>query len=432
LYTYPVIGYNDSNHFARKVNPLMIENKEEHQLPQDKMNISSRLWRNIRDLPSALTPQTITAGLVGVVIAYTGPLVIVFQAAGNAGLDRAHLSSWIMALTVGSGITGLMLCLWYRQPVVVAWSIAGSALLLTTIKNYTPGELIGSYLLAGLSTVILGWSGLFRRMLQLVPQTVIMGMLAGLLLRFGIDLFRFLPQKPFIVLSMLLVYLLLRRRNFKAPTVVALGVGLLVAAISGDLRYGTILPELAVPVLQFPEFTLSSALSLALPLFILSITSQTAPGFAVLRAAGFETPVNGPVVVTGLASILTAPFGGHGLNLAALMTVICTSPEAHHDPDKRYGAGVAAGLFFILFGAFGATAVTLFAGLPQALIAAIAGLAMAGSITTSLAGAMSEPRQRDAALFALLVTASDITLLGIGAPFWGLVAGVLTSRLLKA
>ncbi len=392
------------------------------------MSAARRLRRILRDLPGVLTPAAWLAGLVAVLIAYTGPLVLVFQAAQHAGLDRAALASWIGALTVGSGLATLPLCLWYRQPIVVAWSVAGSALLVGGLVHYTLAEAVGAYLVAGLAATLLGWSGLFRRLLALVPGPVVLGMLAGVLLRFGIGLFAALPQRPLLVATMLLAFLLLQRRGFRAPTVGALAAGLVVAALTRDLHLGGVALELARPRWVWPAFTVEALLGLALPLFVLAVASQDAPGIAVLQAAGYDPPVDGAVLVTGVASVLTAPFGGHGLNLAALMGAICAGPEADPDPDRRYGAGVAAALWFLLFGAFGATAATLFAGFPPALIAAVAGLAMTPALLSSLSGALADPDERTGALFALLLTAADIHLLGVGAPFWGLVLGALTGR----
>lgn len=392
------------------------------------MKPTVNLRRNLRDLPGILTPAAWLAGFVGVLIAYTGPLVLVFQAASNAGLDEGQVASWIWALTIGSGLSSLILCLWYRQPIVVAWSVAGSALLVTNLGHFNLKEAVGAYLVAGLATTLLGWSGLFGRIMGLVPTPIVMGMLAGVLLRFGISLFTSLPASPLIVIGMLGIYLLLRRQGFRAPTIGALITGLVIAAFSGDLHFTNVKIELAVPEWLWFQFNPVAIISLGLPLFVLAIASQDAPGLAVLKSAGYDPPINGPLVVTGLASILTAPFGGHGLNLAALMAAICASPEADPDRDRRYGSGVTAAIWFIVLGSFGATAVTLFSGLPKALIAAVAGLAMTGSILASLNGAMAELKHRDGALFALLITASDITLWGIGAPFWGLVVGVVVSR----
>ncbi len=392
----------------------------------------ARFKRNLRELPGTLTFTAWLAGLVAVLIAYSSALVIVFQAANNAGLDRAHLSSWIWALTVGSGATSILLCLWYRQPIVIAWSIAGSALLVNSLGRYPLEQAVGAYLVAGVAVAALGWLGLFRRMLALVPPPIAMGMLAGVLLHFGTNLFVALPQQPVLVLVMLVVFFLLRRQKSRIPIVGALVAGVIVAFFSGELHFQELSLELAVPVWVTPEFNFNAIIGLSLPLFVLAITSQDAPGLAVMQAAGYKTPIDGPIAFTGLTSILTAPFGGHGLNLAAIMSVICTSPEAHPDPDKRYGAGITAGIWFMVLGSFGATAVALFAGFPKALIAALAGLAMFGSIISSLTAAVIAPEERDAAVLAVLITASDITLLGIGAPFWGLVGGVLTSRFLKS
>jgi len=389
----------------------------------------ARLGRNIRDLPLALTPAAWLAGLLAVLMAYTGPLVLVFQAAEHARLSHMELASWIWALTVGSGLATLALCLWYRQPIVVAWSVAGSALLVSGLADYTLGEAVGAYIVAGFAAAVLGYSGLFRRMLAFVPEAIVLGMLAGVLLRFGIGLFRALPERPAIVVVMLLVYVVLERRAGRAPTVGALAAGLAVAAGTHSLQIAGITPELARPLWVSPAFTPHALVGLALPLFVLAIASQDAPGIAVLRSAGYDPPIDGPILVTGLASMLTAPFGGHGLNLAALMGAICASPEADPDLDRRYAAGITAAVWFVIFGSFGATAAALFAGLPKALVAAVAGLAMLPSLRSSLTGAMAEPSTRLGALFALLLTAADVGLLGIGAPFWALVVGLLTARI---
>lgn len=389
----------------------------------------ARLVQALRDLPGTLTPAAWLAGLVAVMMAYTGPMVLVFQAARNAGLSQPQLASWIGALAIGSGLVSLMVCLWYRQPIVIAWSVAGSALLVSDLARYGFAEAIGAYVLAGVAMTMLGLSGLFRRALALVPGAVVMGMLAGVLLRFGVGLFAALPGSPVLVVTALAVFLFLQRAGARTPTIGALVAGLAVAALNGELQLAGVRPELVTPVWIWPEFSLRAALGLALPLFVLAVASQNAPGIAVLRASGYDPPVDGPISLTGVASILTAPLGGHGLNLAALMAAICASPEIHPDLQQRYGAGVTAALWFILFGLFGATAAALFAGFPTALIAVVAGLAMAAPIRSALTAAMAEPTHREGALFALLLSAADITLLGIGAPFWGLLLGVVVARL---
>ncbi|MDP9460296.1 MAG: benzoate/H(+) symporter BenE family transporter [Actinomycetota bacterium] len=390
------------------------------------------VWRNLLDAPRALIFPAWLAGLVAVLVAYAGPLVLVFQAGQNAGLTDDQVASWVWALTVGSGITTLVLSVWYRQPIVVAWSIAGSALLVTALSPYTLQQAVGAYLVAGLAGAVIGATGLFRRLLALVPTPIVMAMLAGVLFRFGVGIFQAVPERPALVLGMIVAFLVLRRAGFSAPTVGALAAGLAVAVLNGGLTLADVELEPTVPVWTSPELSLSAVLGLALPLFVLAAASQNAPGIAVIRAAGYDAPIDGPVLVTGIASLLTAPFGGHGLNLAALMGAICTSPEAHPDPDRRYAAGIAAGLCFVGFGIFGATTVALLATLPPQLVAALAGLAMLPALASSLTAAVESPGHREGALVALLLAASETTILGVGSPFWALLLGVGVHRMLDA
>jgi benzoate membrane transport protein len=267
--------------------------------------------------------------------------------------------------------------------------------------------------------------------IDLVPRPVIAGMLAGVLVRFGLGVFRELPTAPLLVGTMTLVYLLLRRWGVRAPTIGTLVVGLLIAGVSGELHFGQFTPALTVPVWTWPAFSVRAVLGLSLPLFILANVSQHAPGLAVLRSYGYMVKPEGPIFITGLGSLLTAPFGGSGIALAAITAAICVNPDAHPDPDRRYAAGVAYGFWYILFGLFGATVVSLFAGLPAALLTTVAGLALIGPLLTAFTNAQAEPEAREGALFAFLVTAADLPLLGIGAPFWGLVIGLAVYMLLR-
>jgi benzoate membrane transport protein len=304
-------------------------------------------------------------------------------------------------------------------------------LLATTLSQYTYPEAIGAYIMSALALIALGWSGLFGRVMDLVPRPVIAGMLAGVLVRFGLGVFRALPEAPLLIGAMIVTYLVLRRFQVRAPSIGTLAVGLVIAGVSGQLHLERFTPELTTPVLTWPTFTIRALLGLALPLFVLANVSQNAPGLAVLRSFGYQLKPNGPILLTGVVSLLMAPFGGSGVALAAITAAICAGPEAHLDPDHRYSAGVAYGFWYILFGLFGATAVTLFSGLPSQLMAAVAGLALTAPLLTALTNAMTEPSERDGALLAFLVTAADIPLLGIGAPFWGLVIGVLANKVLN-
>ncbi len=382
--------------------------------------------QNIRDLPRAITPSAVLSGLLVVVVGYASSLVLVFQAATNANMDNAHLSSWVIAITLGSGVCSIVMSLWFRQPAIAAWSTPGIALLFNTLGSYPFSEIVGAYIIAAIAIILLGFSGLFGRMMRLVPQPVVMGMLAGVLIRFGFSIFTSFPESPVMVFIMLVVFFLLRRLGYRAPTIGALAVGLVIAALGQEVHLEGVQLGLSDPLWTAPTFSVEALLSLALPLFTLALTSQNAPGQAVLRGDGYEIPINKALVVTGLGSLIGAPFGGHGITLSAITAAMVTGPESHPDHDKRYSAGVATGFWYIITGVFGATVATLFAGLPLALIHAISGLALTGAIMSALSNAMVEPIGREGALVAFMCTAANFTLFNVGAPFWGLVFGVLT------
>lgn len=385
----------------------------------------SAIARNVRDLPSSLTPSAVLSGLLVIVIGYASSLVIVFQAASNGALTPAQTSSWVLAITVGAGVSSIVMSLWFRQPVTAAWSTPGVALLVTSLSQYSYSDAVGAYLIAGAGVMLLGFSGLFGRVMGLIPTPIVLGMLAGILIRFGIGAFNAIPEAPLIVLPMIVLYFVLRRRNFRAPAAVTLIAGLGIAALTGAIHLEAFTLALAAPELTAPTFSVEALLGLALPLFALALTGQYAPGQAVLRNAGYDAPIDKALIVTGAASVITAPFGGHGLTLAAITAALVTGGESHPDKDRRYSAGVATGFWYIVTGVFGAALVALFAGLPRALIAATAGLGLISAILSSLSGAMTAVEGREGALAALLCTAANFSLLGVGAPFWGLVFGLL-------
>jgi benzoate membrane transport protein len=390
----------------------------------------SGFWRNLRDLPDSVALSAVVAGFINVLVGYSGPVLIVLQAARAGGLSDALASSWLWAIAVGGGVTAMILSVYYRQPISAPWSTAGAALLVTSLAGFTLAEAIGAYIVVGVATMLLGYSGLFERALALVPQQVVMGMLGGILLRFGIDMFAKLQESPALVLTMMIVFFILRRLRFRAPTLIVLLVGVGVAFVSGQIHVENVTLALTMPIFTAPVFRVEALLTLALPLFVLALTSQYAPGVAVLAAAGYRAPINGILVAMGLGSVIIAPFGGHGMNLGALLAAIITNPDAHPEPNKRYTAGVAVGFFYLLFGLFGATIISLFAGLPAPLVATVAGLAITGTIGSSLTTALKETHTRDGAIVAFLCSAANFSLFSIGAPFWGLVAGVAVHTLL--
>lgn len=386
---------------------------------------------NLRDLPNAILPSAVFSALVAVLTGYAGPLLVMFQVAEVGKLSQAQLSSTIWAVTIGCGVCAILLSLWYRHPVLCAWPSAGAVLLVTSLATYTFSEAIGAFIIQGVLLILLGLSGWFGRLMEIIPRTVVAGMLGGVLFRFGIGVFTAIPTSPLLVGAMIATFVIMKRLGYRAPMIGAMVIGLMVAAAQGQIKLDNFVLALTVPVVTLPTFNIAATLGLALPLFVLTLTGQNAPGVAVLRNSGYNTPVDGPITLTGIASLLTAPIGGNGINLSAITAAICTNPEAHPDKTKRYSAGVAYGLWYVLFGMFGATAVALFSSVPKAFVAAITGLALLGAISTALSTAMSEPKERDGALMAFMLTASGVEILSVGAPFWGLLLGVVVNTVLN-
>ena len=371
-----------------------------------------------------LTFPAVIAGFVAVLVGYTSSAAIIFQAAEAAGATVAQTGGWLTMLGLGMGVTSLGLSLWYRTPVLTAWSTPGAALLVTSLPGTSLNEAIGVFMFASALILICGITGLFASMMNYIPQAISAAMLAGILLRFGIDAFAALQVNFALSGSMCLVYLLARRLLPRYAIVLTLLDGLLVAALQGNIHV-THTQSLVMPELIPPHFTLSTLLGIGIPFFVVTMASQNAPGIATLKAHGYTLPVSPLIAWTGLTALLLAPFGGFTVCIAAITAAICMGPEVHNDPQRRYWAAAAAGVFYLLAGVFGGAISGLFTALPQALIHTIAGLALLSTLAGSLQRALSDEKQRDAAAIAFLITASGVTLLGIGAAFWGLIGGVL-------
>ncbi|MDT0447551.1 benzoate/H(+) symporter BenE family transporter [Streptomyces hesseae] len=374
--------------------------------------------------------SAVLAGFVAVVVSYSGPLVIVLAAASAGRLDTAQTGSWIWAISIGSGLTCIALSLYTRMPVITAFSTPGAALLVTSLGAYSYAEAVGAFVVTGLVISLVGLTGVFGRLMRQVPTAVVSAMLAGILFSFGTGVFTSLRTAPWIAGAVLLAYLLGKRWLPRYAVLLALAAGALCATATSRVHIHLDHFELARPVFTTPAFSVASLIGIAVPLTLATLASQNAPGMAVLSASGYEAKDRLLIGSTGIASTLLAPFGSHAVNLAAITAAICTGPEAHRDPRRRYVAGVACGAFYLLVGSFGTTLVAFFAGLPKELVAAIAGVALFGALAGGLAGAVKEERDREAALVTFLATASGVTLLGIGSAFWGLVLGVATHVLL--
>ena len=365
------------------------------------------------------------AGFVAVLVGFTSSVVIVFQAAAALGATPGQTASWVWALGLGMGLTSIGLSLRWRQPVLTAWSTPGAALLVTAGVGVPMAEAVGAFVVCAALIVAAGASGAFERVMNRIPLPLAAALLAGVLARFAIDAFLALGSEFALVAPMGLAYLVGRRwwPRYAVPGVLALGA--LIAAASGRLRLAEVEWQWAVPVWTTPVFSLAAIVGIALPLFVVTMASQNLPGVAAQRAAGYDTPVSPVITATGLATLVLAPFGGYALNLAAITASICMGREAHEDPRRRYMAAVMAGVFYIVVGLLGGAVVGLIAAFPKALVLAVAGFALLGTIGSGLATAMKDETSREAALITFLVTASGLVLWGVGSAFWGVVAGAI-------
>lgn len=384
-----------------------------------------------RSLRRDVSVPALLAGLVCIAVSFSGPLVVVLAAAAAGHLDQAHTASWIWAVSIGSGLSCLLLSWWTRTPVVTAWSTPGAALLMGSLGAYPYREAVGAFLVSSVAVALLGVTGLFGRLIRAVPPGIVNAMLAGILFSFGAGVFGSLHRAPVLVLGSFAAFLAAKRWTPRyAVPVALLAGGLLAAATVGlPLHLGGGGPTR--PVLTAPAFGWPATVGLALPLTIVALASQNAPGLAIMRASGYRPDDRLLIGTTGGLSVLLAPFGSPGVNMAAITAAICTSPESHPDPRRRYIAGMSAGVLYLLVGSFGGVLVSLFTGLPTALIAVIAGVALLAPFQSSLAGALADEGGRDGAVVTFLATASGMTLFGIGSAFWGLLLGIGTHLALR-
>ncbi len=364
------------------------------------------------------------AGFVAVLVGFTSSVAIIFQAAQALGATSAQTSSWIWALGLGMGVTSLGLSYWTRLPILTAWSTPGAALIAATSGISMP-EAIGAFLFSSSLILLFGLTGWFARVMDRIPLAVAAALLAGVLTRFGLDAVLSVKSAPLLVLVMAAAYLLGKRLwpRYAVPGVLLAGV--MVAAAQGRLQMDAVEWAWAQPVWTTPQLSLAALVGVALPLFLVTMASQNLPGVAAQRAAGYRIPVSASITVTGLAGLVMAPFGGFAFNLAAITAAICSGPEAHADPARRYTAAMAAGLVYIAVGLAGGSVVGLLVAFPRELVAAVAGLALISTIAGGLATALKEEKHRDAACLTFLVTLSGLSVAGIGSAFWGVVAGSL-------
>ncbi|AJB48852.1 benzoate/H(+) symporter BenE [Acinetobacter nosocomialis] len=370
------------------------------------------------------------AGFLAVLISYSGPLIIFFQAAQRAHVSTDMMVSWIWGISIGAAVSGIYLSIKYKTPVITAWSAPGTALLVTLFPNVSLNEAVAAYITSAIIIFLIGITGYFDKLLKWIPQDVAAGMMAGILFQFGINLFTASDSMPFIVFSMLIVFLIAKRLMPRYTMIWVLAAGVLLSLILGKMNPVDVSFSLAIPQWISPEWTWNSTLNLAVPLILVSLTGQFLPGMAIMKLSGYDTPAKPIITATSIASLAVACVGGITIVLASITAALCMGKDAHELKEKRYIAGIANGIFYVLGGLFAGSIVMLFSLLPKELVAALAGLALLGAIATNISVAMKNDNQRDAALITFLATASGMHFLGLSSVFWGICIGVIAHFIL--
>ncbi len=373
----------------------------------------------------------IAAGFLAVLVSYTGPMTIYYQAWQSSGLPTEHFSSWLWAVSISACVSGIYLSLRYKTPIITAWSAPGAALLIGLMPSISMAEVVGAYLAVALALIVIGASGVFDKLLAAIPKSIACGMMAGILIQFGLKAFIAIESAPTLAVSLIVLYLILKAFLPRYALVVLFVVGVGLAKLLGLTHLDQLHFEWTVPVIYMPEFSLSSLLSFGIPLLLTSLTGQFLPGMAILRKDGYGVSADPILKVTGLLSVFVAFVGGITTVIAAITAALCTGKDAHPDSQKRYVAGVANGLFYGLGAAMAGSVAMLFTALPVALIAVIAGLGLIGAIASNTEGIFQSQQGSEAGVITLLVTASGLNFLSIGSAFWGVVLGLLAYHLFK-
>ncbi|KLF61439.1 benzoate transporter [Klebsiella aerogenes] len=375
---------------------------------------------------------TLLAGFVAVLVGYASSAAIIWQAAAAAGADAGQIAGWMTALGLAMGVSTLVLTLWRKVPILTAWSTPGAALLVSGLQGATLAQAVGIFVFANALILLCGVTGLFARLMKIIPHSLAAAMLAGILLRFGLQAFGSLQDNLLLCGGMFATWLLCKALYPRFAVVAALAAGGVIALLTGALSPVANDMVFVAPQWITPQFTPSLLLSVGVPFFLVTMASQNAPGLATIQASGYRVPVSPLIVFTGALALLFSPFGVYSVCIAAITAAICQSPDAHPDADKRWLAAAAAGFFYLLAGLFGGSITALMAALPPVWIQMLAGLALLGTISGSLYQALGHESERDAAVVTFLVTASGVTLAGVGSAFWGLVLGGISYALLTA
>lgn len=370
-------------------------------------------------------PAHISAGFIAPLVGYTSSAAIIFQAVNSTGASDAMVTSWFWALGIGMGFSTMGLSLFFKQPILTAWSTPGAAILVTSLAGVSMAEAVGAFVLCSLLITLVGLSGWFDRIMTVLPQSIGAAMLAGVLLPFAMHMVLSLESQLTLVLIMMVSFFVGRICWPKLAIIVTLSLGVTWAAMQDLIVWQSLNLKISSPIWTNPEWSLSATIGVAIPLFIVTMASQNLPGLVVLRSHGYQAPAAQLITWTGITGLLLAPFGGFTFNLSAIMAAICMGKEVDLDPTQRYRSAVWAGLFIVATGVFADNLTGLFNSMPQALIITVAGLALLGTISSSLSTALAAEAERIPAMITLVTTASGVAMWGIGSAFWGLILGTM-------
>jgi benzoate membrane transport protein len=394
-----------------------------------ELPVARAIAQNVRALPKAFSWSALLSGLLVVFVSTTGPIAILYQAAAAGNLPIETTNSWLFAVFLGSGLFGLLLSLRFGIPIIGSWASTTTALLVTGLVEHSFSDVIGAYFGASLLLLIVGYTGIFNRIMNLVPHAIIMSMLAGVLFIFGLRIFTSARINPILGIAMIAIFFLGRSLKWRAPVLAAFFLGLFIVILQKKIDLPRLDFSIVQPEWTSPTFSIGSFFTLTIPIFLMVMTTQNAPGIALLKAVNYKPPVNQLVHFGGTLSLLGAGFGGAGVNLSAMTATIAISPDSDPDPKTRYFAGVSAGVAYSVAALFAGIFSALYGAFPIELTAILAGLALLPVITNSLTEALQQPGFRDSAIVTFLVTASGVTALSVGAPFWGLLAGLAIHRI---
>ncbi|OYR12059.1 benzoate/H(+) symporter BenE family transporter [Brucella grignonensis] len=364
---------------------------------------------------------------VAAIVGFGSTLALIVAAASVLGATQAETASWVTAVCLAIAGSSAWLSVRYKMPIIAAWSTPGLALIGASV-GFTMPEAAGAFIVTALALILTGLIRPLSTLVSRIPASVASGMLAGVLLSFVIAAAKSVSLDPTFVLPLVALFFVVRLFNPSLAVIAVLVLGMAYALMSGRAPELPA-PEISTLMLIWPEFHIGAMIGLALPLYIVTMASQNLPGFAVLRASGYEPPTSAALRVTGFFSLLTAPFGAATSNLAAISAALCTNPDAHPDPKKRWMTGPVYSAYYLVFALFGASLVAIFAVLPATLIALVAGLALSGPFINAMALALKVEEERLAAIVTFAVTASGIAFFGIGSAFWALLAGLSVAML---